>query len=117
MGNVRFIVCAFGDRPGKAVRRPCGDRTEIVQSSCNLGILRSSCGFRAEAARRWYGDCAIVVKFWAFKSTNFTFLLVLSVEMAPKIKGGKKKASGRKMLTHRKAAAWSCGGRRGIAAR
>ena len=53
---------------GKAVRRPRRDSTVTVLSSCSYG---HSCT----------------------KVTNSTFLLVLSVKIAPKTKGGKGKRS------------------------
>ena len=45
----------YGNRPGKAVRRPCGDRPEIVRCQCSgrafrrfrTEIIRRSCGLRS----------------------------------------------------------------------
>ena len=34
-------VISFGDRTGQSLQRPCGDRTETAQSSCNLHDLRT----------------------------------------------------------------------------
>ena len=61
-----IATCDFSDRPGQS-------RTETVRRSYGNGAVNGSlrsfrteivgnlCGFRMEAARRWYGDCAIIV--------------------------------------------------------
>ena len=55
-----FVPTVGGTDRDKPVRRLRGDCTEIVQFQCGLRklsmeIVRSPCGFRAEAVRR-YGD-------------------------------------------------------------
>ena len=88
----RAISCTSFRRRTKA--KPSGDRAEFVRKSCihRAIVIRSPCGFRMEAAQRWYGDCAIL-GIRVPKVYKFTFLLVFSVEMAPKTKGGKEKRS------------------------
>ena len=47
----------------KAIRRPCGDRTEIMQSSCSLCSLRQkSYGAHAASVRRPRGDGRVIVR-------------------------------------------------------
>ena len=60
-------LATLGDRPGKAVRRLCGDRTEIVQClySCrgvSAKSARKSCGARAGSVQRPRGDGAVTVR-------------------------------------------------------
>ena len=62
---VRFLVQALGGRPGEirkeAAQRLYGNCAISVELLCSLRslqtvIVQSLCGFRAEAARRWYDD-------------------------------------------------------------
>ena len=95
---MRFLHGLSATDRGKAVWRSCGDRTEIVQSSYSLRSLRleivpGPCGLRTETARRGTvtvrSSCSLGIR--VPKIYNFTFLLVLSVKMALKSKGGKGK--------------------------
>ena len=67
-GIMRFLACALGARPGKAVQRLCGDRTEIVRCRWSLRAVsadsaRKSCGARARSVQRPRGDGALTVQW------------------------------------------------------
>ena len=67
--------------------KPYGDRAEIVGKSCSHCAVsaRKSYGGHAEMVR-WLCNCREVLGIRVPKVHKFTFLLVLSVEMAPQVK-------------------------------
>ena len=67
MGILQFLVWALGDRPGKAIYRLCGDRTEIMlcQSSCRAVSVVSAWEIVwpcASSIQRLHGDGAVTVR-------------------------------------------------------
>ena len=91
--NVRFLARAFGDGPGQSrtetVQRSYGNRAAIVQSPQPTLGNRTGPVRRGTVTVRLSCSLGIPVP----KVYNFTFLLVLSVKMALKTKGGKGKRS------------------------
>ena len=67
-----FLYGPSGASRGKSIQRLRRDRAISVELPCSLRslqtvIVRSPCGFRAEAARRWCGDRGATVPFFSVR--------------------------------------------------
>ena len=77
---VGFFVWTLSDRPGKAVRRLCGERTEIVRCRCSCPAVstdsaRNSYSSRPGSVQRPRGAGAVTVRspydfFWPIRPSK-----------------------------------------------
>ena len=116
---MRFLVRSFGDGPGQsrteAVRRSYGNHAVSAASHGNrTKPVRLPYRGRAEMIRRLCGRL-VVLSIRVLKVYNFTFLRVLSVDMAPETKGRKGKRFKKEHVDPLQGSARSQCGHRGLA--